>query len=95
MPSDAAPSSQGFGDDITESQPVLVAEIMASGMNDGCPAQLWSQHFPSSQLEILNYLSNLMVAKPAYSQGSQTLDPNSGPFLLNRAPEEDALTLDG
>lgn len=37
MPSDAAPSSQGFGDDITESQPVLVAEIMASDEDDCGP----------------------------------------------------------
>lgn len=67
MSSDLLSGSQGSEDNTTQSQHMLVAEIMVSGMNNESLVLLWSQQFPSHQSEILNYLSNLTLVKSTQS----------------------------
>lgn len=63
MPSDILSSSRGFGDNITESQHMLVAEIMVSGMNNESSSTALVPTISILPIKILNYLSNLMLAK--------------------------------
>lgn len=57
MPLDISSSSQGLEDNITESQHMLVAEIMVSGMNNESSSTALVPTISILPIKILNYLS--------------------------------------